>query len=403
MKLKLTQRAVEQLGLLDGQNELIAWDTELRGFGFRLQGSRKTWVLQYKCHGATRRMTLAADAVSAEAARTWARKIRAKVDLGADPSRDKKERAAKDKDTLGALIETYLAHKKVKPRTLRALTHYLTVSLKPLRAMPVDRITRRHIAERLLAIADDHSGIVVAKARQAMMGLFAWAMGQGLLDEGKANPVIGTEKPKEGKPRERVLRDDELVRVWNACEDGSDFSKITRLLILLGARRQEIGGTKWDEFSDLDGPKPSWTLPAARSKNGRAHTLPLLPMALGIIKSVPRMATRDHLFGAHSASGFTKWDLCKQELDARSGVGSMTLHDLRRSTATKMADIGVQPHIIEAVLNHQSGHKAGPAGIYNRSNYDRDVRVALAMWEDHLRSLIEGGERKVVSFPQTSA
>jgi len=61
-----------------------------------------------------------------------------------------------------------------------------------------------------------------------------------------------------------------------------------------------------------------------------------------------------------------------------------------------MADLGVQPHIIEALLNHQSGHKRGVAGVYNRSPYEREVRAALAMWHDHLRSLIEGGERKVV-------
>ena len=383
MKLKLTQRAVEQLGLLDGQNELIAWDTELKGFGFRLQGSRKTWVLQYKYHGATRRLTLAADAVSAEAARIWARTIRAKVDLGADPSRDKKERAAKDKDTLGALIETYLAHKKVKPRTLRALTHYLTVSLKPLHAMPVDRIARRHIAERLLALADDHSDIVVAKARQAMMGLFAWAMGQGLLDEGKANPVIGTEKPKEGKPRERVLSDDELVRVWNACRD-DEFGRIVRLLILFGCRRAEVGGMTWNEFDNPENPT-KWTLPASRSKNKRAHTLPLMPLAAAIIKSVPMMATRDHLFGVSSASGFTKWDLSKQKLDARANFRDWRIHDLRRTFSTRLHDLNVMPLIVEALLNHWSGHRSGSAGSYNYARYETQLKAALAMWEDHRR------------------
>ena len=401
MKLKLTQRAVEQLGLLDGQNELIAWDTELKGFGFRLQGSRKTWVLQYKYHGATRRLTLAADAVSAEAARIWARTIRAKVDLGADPSRDKKERAAKDKDTLGALIETYLAHKKVKPRTLRALTHYLTVSLKPLHAMPVDRIARRHIAERLLALADDHSDIVVAKARQAMMGLFAWAMGQGLLDEGKANPVIGTEKPKEGKPRERVLRDDELVRVWNACRD-DEFGRIVRLLILFGCRRAEVGGMTWNEFDNPENPT-KWTLPASRSKNKRAHTLPLMPLAAAIIKSVPMMATRDHLFGVSSASGFTKWDLSKQKLDARANFRDWRIHDLRRTFSTRLHDLNVMPLIVEALLNHWSGHRSGSAGSYNYARYETQLKAALAMWEDHLRTLVEGGERKVLVLPPQSA
>jgi len=85
-------------------------------------------------------------------------------------------------------------------------------------------------------------------------------------------------------------------------------------------------------------------------------------------------------------------------VDAKLGdaVKPWTLHDLRRTAATGMADIGVQPHIIEAVLNHISGHKVGVAGIYNRSSYEREVKAALALWSDHVRALVEGGERKIV-------
>ena len=113
-----------------------------------------------------------------------------------------------------------------------------------------------------------------------------------------------------------------------------------------------------------------------------------------IIKSVPRMASRDQLFGQRS-HGFTRWHKSKAELDARSGVVGWTIHDLRRTVATRMADLGVQPHVIEQVLNHQSGHKRGPAGIYNRSVYANEVRAALLLWEDRIRTLVEGGERKI--------
>src|SRR5262249_62293299 len=104
-----------------------------------------------------------------------------------------------------------------------------------------------------------------------------------------------------------------------------------------------------------------------------------------------------HLFGERSDLGFTQWG-AKRELDERLGgqVAGWRLHDLRRTAATGMADIGVQPHIIEAVLNHISGHKVGVAGIYNRSSYEREVRAGLALWADHVRTLVEGGERKIV-------
>ena len=116
------------------------------------------------------------------------------------------------------------------------------------------------------------------------------------------------------------------------------------------------------------------------------------------------MVGRDQLFGERSDLGFTQWG-AKRDLDARlsESVKPWTLHDLRRTAATGMADIGVQPHIIGAALNHISGHKVGVAGIYNRSSYEREVRNALALWADHVRAIAEGGEHKVVNFPQAAA
>jgi integrase len=152
-------------------------------------------------------------------------------------------------------------------------------------------------------------------------------------------------------------------------------------------------------------PRGVWTLPAARSKNGKQHQLPLMPLALDVIAAVPRLATRDTLFGMRGG-GFTSWSGAKRELDARSGVTGWTVHDIRRSMATGLANLGVQPHVVEQVLNHQSGHKRGVAGVYNRSSYEREVRAALALWADHIHALVEGGERRVLNFqppPQVTA
>lgn len=204
------------------------------------------------------------------------------------------------------------------------------------------------------------------------------------------NPVVGTVQPKE-LARDRVLSNIELAAVWNACGGNSDHDRIVRLLILTGCRRKEIGGMRWSELDD-DG---KWTLPSERTKNGYAHTLSLPVSAWSIINSVPRVAGRDHLFGGR-ADGFTDWGR-KRFLDARIGdIKAWTLHDLRRTVATRMADIGVQPHIIEAVLNHVSGHKHGVAGIYNRATYEPEKRQALALWADHLLAIVEGRKRVVV-------
>lgn len=215
-------------------------------------------------------------------------------------------------------------------------------------------------------------------------------MGHGYVQH---NLVIGTINPDTGAARDRVLNDLELAAVWSACLN-DDYGKIIRLLILTGARRTEVGGMAWSELNFDD---RTWTIPANRTKNGNAHVLQLPHTAWEIIEATPRRAGRDFLFG-HSSGGYRNWGASKEALDKRCAIPAWTHHDLRRSTATGMADTGIQPHIIEAVLNHTSGHKAGVAGIYNRSAYMREVKTALAIWGDHVASIVGGEERKIVQF-----
>jgi integrase len=406
--MKLSDKLIAALTLPDGKDDVIYWGDDPKGLGFRLRRSDdrvlKSWVVAYRRadHAGARRMTL--DAVlTAEQARSKAREILAKVELGGDPQGDKLAQRTAGQYTVRALVEEYVADKRaeLRPKTLRDTTTYLTGSyFKTLHAMPIEKVSRRDVAACLTRIKRDHSAIVAAAARAKLSAFFVWCLRQGYINTG-ANPVIGTDMGKRVASRERVLTNDELAAIWRACGD-DDYGRIVRLLLLTGARRAEIGGMCWSEL-DLDAPQPTWTLPSARSKNHRQHVLPLMSTAVDIIKSVPRMATRDQLFGLRAGGGFANWGESKRALDKRTGIADMWhLHDVRRSVATRMADIGIQPHIIEQILNHQSGHRAGPAGIYNRSSYAREVRAALALWEDHLRALVEGGERKVLAYPQAT-
>jgi integrase len=208
--------------------------------------------------------------------------------------------------------------------------------------------------------------------------MFAWAIGEGLCE---SNPIIGTNVQQE-RARERVLTDAELASIWNAAAD-DDYGRIVKLIILTAQRRDEIGALRW---SEIDTNKSLITLPAIRTKNGIEHQVPLSGGAIAIINSCIRH--RDLVFGGVGTNGFAAWSRHKLELDKICGVTDWTLHDLRRTAATRMADIGIQPHIIEAVLNHVSGHKAGVAGIYNRSTYATEKRAALDTWANHLALVI---------------
>src|SRR5262249_48226101 len=159
--------------------------------------------------------------------------------------------------------------------------------------------------------------------------------------------------------------------------------------------------------TELDLARETWTIPAARTKNGREHSLPLGSLALDVIRSTPPIVGRDLLFGARTQRGFTSWAEHKKALDARLGdqFRPWVLHDLRRTCATRMCDLGVEPHVVEEVLNHQSGTRrgvSGVGGVYNKSRYARAVQNAVEAWDRHLRALIEGGDerRKVIPYPR---
>jgi integrase len=391
--MKLDNGTVARLTLPSGKSDAIFWDDDLTGFGLRLRvGSgdkvRRSWVAQYRSKGRTRRVLIGAAAKLTPAeARAAARKILAKVQLGHDPQEEKAQQRLKAPHTLRAVAQDYLDAKEVRPRTLTEIKRYLTGPyFRPLHSTTIGSITRADVAARITAIGKTSGHTTANRARAALSALFSWAMGQGLAE---ANPCIGANRLKENAPRDRALSGEELAAVWKACEDCGTFGKVVRLLVLLGCRRAEVGGMRW---SELDDDKGTWSLPPERSKNGKRLILPLPDLAWSIIRSVPRRDGVDAIFS------IVNWNKPKSTLDRRlaGAVRPFRLHDLRRSAATGMADIGVAPHVIEACLNHHAGHRAGVAGIYNRSSYEREVRNALASWADHLRTLVDGGEHKIV-------
>ena len=155
--------------------------------------------------------------------------------------------------------------------------------------------------------------------------------------------------------------------VWQASDPATDFGAIVRLLMLLGQRREEVGAMRW---SELDLAQALWRLPAERTKNNRPHDVPLPAQAVAILAARRRTEGRDAVFGRSDGESFSGWSKAKVRLDAAVSLSKpWVVHDLRRTAVTGMAEIGIEPHIIEAVVNHVSGHKAGVAGIYNGRTY----------------------------------
>jgi integrase len=310
---------------------------------------------------------------------------------GKDPAGEKAEAKLRDADTVGRIAEHYLRHAKtrLRPSSYSEAERYLLVVWKPFHPLAVGAVGRRQIALRLAELAE--AGPVAAtQARAALSAMFNWAIREGY-DIG-TNPVLGTNRPAKAKARERVLSADELRAVWRACGD-DDYGRIIRLLILTGQREAEVGAMCWSEIAGN-----LWTIPGVRTKNHREHVVPLTQEALALIEAQPRRNARDWIFGI-SARGFCTWSTSKRALDERiaaqgEAVFPWVVHDLRRTVATGLVDrLGALPHIVEAILNHASGHRGGVAGIYNRARYAGEMREALERWAQEVSRIVAGRPR----------
>jgi integrase len=198
------------------------------------------------------------------------------------------------------------------------------------------------------------------------------------------------------------LSDGEIRLAWRAFEIvGWPFGPIAQLLLLTGARRDEIASAQWAEL-ELDA--NIWTIAKERSKNGVAHEIPLSGAALRILEALPRIeaGSRPASFvfttnGRTPPSGFSKARarINAAILEEATATGQepltpWTLHDLRRTAASGMAGLGIAPHVVEAVLNHRSGTIKGVAKVYNRYNYATEKRAALEQWARRLAAIVGG-------------
>jgi integrase len=381
--MRFTKQVVDALSPPPGKSYGLFWDETLKGFGVKVSaGGSRQYVAQYRTpDGRTPRVTIGrVGTLGLEDARKQARVLLAKAQTGHDPQAEKAEARRQAGITLESVTATYLAQAKdrLKPRSYQEVERHLTKAWAPLAGMSLNGIKRADVAGQLNIIAQ--TGKVNAnRARSALSGLYTWAIGEGIAE---SNPVTGTNKPADEKPRDRFLSLEEVRAVWSACRN-DDHGVMVRLLLLTAQRRNEVGEMS---EAELDLSAAVWTLPGARAKNGRTHEIPLSPMAVQLLMKKPRLAGRTLVFG-QGAGGFSGWSNSKERLDARvKAAGAVlapwTLHDLRRTATTLMAEhVGVQPHIISAIKNHTP---EGMARVYNLATYRTEKREALNRWAQFL-------------------
>jgi integrase len=398
--MKLTSASIRTIEPVPPKTDRIEFDDAVPGFGVRARkGGSKVYIVQYAIGEKTRRMTLGKVALQGvDKAREKAKDILAAVRMGKDPAGEKQQDRAKAGETFKTVVERFLtfqlAHggrnsEGMRPRSYSEVERHLTEHAKSLNGLLLSKIQRQDVAGVISAVRAKGAAVTANRVRTSLSSFFSWAISEGLVD---SNPVSGTLRTEE-KSRERVLDPAELRAIWNSLED-DHFGAIMKLLALTGQRASEISGLRWSELKN-----DSLVLPPPRTKNGREHSIPVSEAARTIIEKQPRREDadgkpRDLIFG-HGEGPFTGWGKSMEALNKRIAekagqpLQHWTPHDLRRSFATHASGLGVQPHIIEVILNHVSGFRAGVSGIYNRQTYEAEKRTALALWADHLLAITD--------------
>jgi integrase len=379
---KLTVNSTAVLRLPSGKADHIEFDDDIPGFGLRLRQGGARWVFQYKIGTKHRRITLGRyPALKVPEARKQAEELHAKVRLGGDPAGEKAENQARASETFASCLDLYLEKRrreeKLRRTTLGEIERHLTRNLKPLHGLRIDKVDRRNIAAELSRLSVESGPVQANRTRASLVKFLTWCAREGFID---ANPAVFTNKNPE-HPRDRVLTVPELAAIWNAVAAG-DFGDILKLLMLTGQRRDEIADLRWDE---IDLHRALITLPSSRTKNHRRHTVSLSRTAKAILEA--RQRGRALVFG-RGQGGFSGWSQSKSRLDKKLTISPWIIHDLRRAVSTGLGDLGTPPHVVEAVLNHISGTKAGVAGLYNKSAYEAEKESALAIWAEHLMAAV---------------
>jgi integrase len=198
------------------------------------------------------------------------------------------------------VVDRYLknAAERLKSRSYDEVARHFSKDWSCFAGMPLNVIDRGRISLQLEELARKIEPIAANRARASLSALYSFTLSLGLIDQ---NPVVGTIKPGRGVERDHVVQDSDIPAIWQACGN-YDHGRIVKLLLLTGQRRDEVGNMLWSEI-DLD--KAVWTLPSSRTKNGRSHEVPLSTQCVAILQGVPRILTRDYVFGI-GKSGFRK-------------------------------------------------------------------------------------------------
>jgi integrase len=448
MKKRLTVRGVNALKPAEPGKRYVLWDTEVSNFGLRVTDAGKiSFIVMRRVNGKPLRRVVAEHRVGAEytegllsKARSHAREVLNEMRQGVDPKQKRalaraeelaaQERADREQverkaNSFGVVAEDFIKrHVLAKDKGKLKLKSGSEVAASTRRDLipvwsdrPIAEISRRDVVKLLEKVVDEGRPYIAHHLLAYLSKLFNWAIvrdAYGLnaspVTRGMAKDIVGAKKP-----RQRVLSDAELRKIWRATEAiAYPFGPFVRMLLVTGQRLREVANATWVEF-DLD--LALWTIPSERMKGDAAHEVPLSRLALEILRSVPKDDKKPRnpsafVFsttgGKAPVSGFSKAKIALDQLlgemrakadgETPPALPGWVFHDLRRTMRTNLSGLPVPDLVAELVIAHA---KPGLHKVYDQHAYRAEKRRALDLWAERLLSIVENcGD--VVPFPTTN-
>ncbi len=391
-KIKITDTVVERAALPEGKSEFMIWDTEVTGFGLRLRGEAKSYVISYRPAGAgrsanTKRVKIGTPETikTPTEARKIAFAMLGKVAAGGDPAKDRATERRREKSRVRDLLDRYeedLTRRKYVAKSMvlsilrRGLKRHLDKDIGDLKG--VDYVAIMDGLER--------SGLPGAADafRSRCRAFLTFCMVRAKVID--ANPLLGFRRERATRSDRlakethgRALSDLELAKVWLAAGDETSFGRFIRFLILTGCRRSEGAGVRRSMI--LKTKPAAFYFPPAFTKQGRGHHVTITAQLENLIACCSEYAGNDLLFPSPRTGGqMSGWNKLIAKLVKSSGV-PFSCHDLRRTFRTGLTQLGIDTETAELSLGHA---RENLIEIYDRSNGSEKVKAAFEAWATHV-------------------
>ena len=408
---RLTVTRIEGLAPRAARYELT--DPAVAGLQLRVEPTgAKSWILRYYWRGKRVRLSLGTfPGMSQRGAHEAASHARKLLEDGIDPRRAERPTAKRrlapvpadgnaspsNRHSIENLADEFMrlhingAQKRKRPEYVKRV---LDVEVLPSwKGRDARSIKPREVVELLDGIVQRGSRVMANRVAGLLSQMFRFGVHRDLVE---ASPVQLLYRPggKE-RPKDRTLADGELKALLANLDDllrAPRMACAIRILVLTGQRRGELALARW---RDIDFEAKTWIIPAAHSKTGVAHLLPLSSAAAKEFERLKRIAgISPYVLPTEDGDApidpklITRVVARNLKALAGHGVGSFTPHDLRRTCRTGLAKLEVADVVAERVLNHAA---PGMAGVYNKHPYIDEMRVALDKWAAHLAGVQNSG------------